>query len=331
LVLGDGPGTHPRFPERVVSSPRPEALVAATAIGPSIYGFSVRTQQPFRFLRAGGGAEALEIVLAEGPQVRPEVEPLADWMLQGTQYEARATLYRVDRGFEFWVTDAGRFHIDPENRRIEVPDSDDPLVREQRLWGIPVMLCYLQRGDFSLHAAAVQMGSGAVLFAAPSRYGKTTLALAFHRHGYRILSEDLVCCRSENACEVLPGPAVVRMRTDVYDGSPPPGMHVVAARPDRVFLGLDDDRKGSSAPVPIRAIVFLREAEELRIEPVTAPVALTDVWHLNFRLATNEFRARAFRHLTRLAGAVPCWNVYRPVRLDSLEPTVALIADHFDR
>jgi hypothetical protein len=135
----------------------------------------------------------------------------------------------------------------------------------------------------------------------------------------------------DSSCTVLPDPALVRMRTDVYDGCPPPGMHVIEARPDRIYLGLDDDRKGSSAPVPIKAIVFLREAEDLRIESVSASVALTDVWHLNFRLATTEFRARSFRQLTRLAGAVPSWNVYRPLRLESLEATVALIAEHFER
>ena len=70
-----------------------------------------------------------------------------------------------------------------------------------------------------------------------------------------------MCCRSEPSCEVLPGPALVRVRTDVYDGESPEGTHVIVARPDRVFLGLNDDRKGSSAPVPIKAIVFLREAE----------------------------------------------------------------------
>src|SRR5688500_15901979 len=294
-----------------------------------MYGFSLRTDQPFRFLRSGGGTETLEIVVADTPRVRPEVEPLADWMLQGTQYPARATLYRVERGYEFWATDAGAFHIDPENRRIVIPQVEDEIIREQRLWGLPVMLCYMQRGDFALHAAAVEIGSGAVLFAAPSRYGKTTLALAFHRHGYRVLSEDLVCCRPESACEMLPGPALVRMRTDVYDGHAPPGTHVIVQRPDRIYLGLDDDRKGTSAPVPIKAIVFLREADDVRIERVTAAVALADVWHLNFRLATTEFRTRAFRQLTRLAGTVPCWNVYRPLRLESLEPTVDLIAAQF--
>jgi hypothetical protein len=191
------------------------------------------------------------------------------------------------------------------------------------------MLCYTHRGDVSLHAAAADVGGGAVLFAAPSRYGKTTLALAFHRRGYRLLSEDLVCCRLEPSIAVLPGPALVRVRADVYDGNCPEGMHVVVSRTDRVFLGLDDDRRGSSDPVPLRAIVFLREGEELRVEPVTAAAALPDLWHLSFRLPAQEYRAQSFQRLARLAGAVPFFNVYRPLRLESLDATVELIADQF--
>ena len=298
---------------------------------PSMYGFKVRTTERFRFLRSGGGAETLEIVAATEPRTRPMIEPLAEWMLPGTGFEARATLYRVERGYEFWTTDTGAYHVDPENGRIEIPDCPDEILREQRLWGIPIMLCYMDRGDFSLHAAAVEMGSGAVLFAAPSRYGKTTLALAFHRQGYRILSEDLVCCRSSAAsCEVLPGPALVRLRPDVYDGSLPHGMHMVAARPDRGFLAINDDRKGSSAPVAIKAIVFLRESEELRIERAGAAAAIPDLWHLKFRFATPENRARSFEQLASLARSVQIWNIYRPLRLESLEPTVKLIADLFD-
>ncbi len=315
----------------MVNSSPPAETAAPINVGPSMYGFSIRTQETLRFLRSGGGAETLDIVAAQEPRPRPEVEPLADWALAGTQYQARATLYRVDGGYEFWATDAGRYHVDLENRRIEIPATGDEIVREQRLWGLPMMLSYIHRGDFPLHAATVELGSGAVLFAAPSRYGKTTLALAFHRHGYRVLSEDLVCCRPGTSCEVLAGPALVRMRTDVYDGFPPRGTHVVVERPDRIYLGLDDDRKGSSAPVPIKAIVFLRQADELRMEPVTPSVAVADLWHLNFHLATNEFRGRSFQQLARLAGAVPSWNVYRPLRLASLDATVALIAERLDR
>lgn len=297
----------------------------------SIYGYQVRSSETLRFLRSGGGVELLEIVEAASPRAKPELEPIAEWALAGTEYEARATLYRVPDGYEFWTTDVGAYHVNPAAGRIEIPAGGDEILREQRLWGIPVMLCYMNRGDFPLHAAAVEIDSQAVLLAAPSRHGKTTLAHAFHRHGYRLLSEDLVCCRADSSGEVLPGPALVRMRRDVYEGHPPQGMHLISERGDRVFLGVDTDRKGSSAPVRIRGIAFLREADDMRIEPASGPLALPDLWHLNFRVATQENRAKSFLQLSRLAGLVSIWNVYRPLRLDQLDATVDLIAQHFAR
>jgi hypothetical protein len=296
-----------------------------------MYGFQIRTLEPLRFLRAGGGAENLEIVAASQPRERPDVPFIWDWKLQGTAYDARATLYELGREFEYWTTDAGAYRIDPVNGRIEIPATTDDVLREQRLWGIPVMMCYVHRGDFALHAAAVEMASGAVLFAAPSKYGKTTLSFAFHRHGYRMLSEDLVCCRATSGCYALPGPAVVRVRTDVYDGAPAPGTHLVLARPDRVYLGLNDDRKGSSAPVPISAVVFLRESDgDVRMERLKPAIALPDLWHLTFRLPRRDYRERSFKELSRMAGAVSTWNVHRPLRLDSLDATVAIIAEQLD-
>ena len=307
-------------------------MVSASPRDPSVFGFRIRSQEPLHFLRYGGGKEALEIVTAREPRQRPEIEPLADWMLGGAGQEARATLYRVERGFEFWATDAGAFHIDPEGGRIEVPDIADHVVREQRLWGIPTMLCYQHRGDFSLHAAAVELGGGAVVFGAPSRYGKTTLALALHRHGHRVLSEDLSCCRVGPVPEVIPGPAVLRLRPDVFAGQAIPGLHVLKARPDRVFLGFDADRAGSGDPVPMTAVVLLRESPEgPRLERAAPSTALRDLWALNFRLQTSEARARSFAQLARLASSVPIWNLYRPLRLEHLDSTVSILAEEFLR
>jgi len=210
--------------------------------------------------------------------------------------------------------------------RIEMPETPDEIVREQRLWGIPTALCFMHREDVALHAAAVEVDGGALVLAAPRRHGKTTLALAFHRHGYRVLSEDLTCCRPATVPTVLPGPALLRIRPDVYDGLPPPGTHVVASRPDRVYLAIDDDHRGSSAPVPITAVVFLRESPDaIAVTPMTRGAALPDLWSLSFRLATDDGRGRTFRQLARLAGALPIWNLCRPMRLGSLDATVEQI------
>jgi len=295
---------------------------------PSAFGFRIHCSVPLRFLRSGGGTETLDVVVAPRPRSRPQAAPLVDWTLAGPDRRVRGTLYQLEGGFEFWATDVGAYRIDPETGCVEMPVGDDEVMREQRLWGIPAALCFRHRGDIPLHAAAVEVDGQAVLLAAPRRHGKTTLALAFQRRGYRLLSEDLACCRLGPVPAVLPGPALLRIRPDMYDGRPPAGTHVAATRGGRTYLALDEDRTGSSAPVPIVALVFLRESSNgITFERVPASIAIRDLWTVSFRLPGDAARARTFTQLTRLAGAVPSWNLYRPVRLESLDATVTRIVE----
>ena len=318
---------YSRLPQRVVSVPR--QVWEAEGGEASVFGFRVQTREALRFLRAGGGKETLEVLTAPEPRVRPQTEPLASWKLRGGEDPVQVTLHRAGRGFEYWVADVGGFYVDPEGARVEMPDSTDEILREQRLWGVPTTLCYMARGDFSLHAAAVEVDGGAIVLAAPGRHGKTTLAMGFHESGYRVLSEDLSCCRADPEPILFPGPAILRVRPDVYDGEPPIGTHVVVRQRDRVYLGIDRDRRGSGAPVPLRAAVFLREsAGEVRIERAPPPVALADLWHLNFRLPESEGRATSFRQLSRLASGLDTWNLYRPLTRECLEEAVGLIVRH---
>jgi len=294
-------------------------------VNDSAFGFRVRSEPTLRFVRSGGGVEPLEVVTAHEPRTRPELPALARWTLAGADRDVGAALYRVEGGFEYWVAEAGAYRVDPERGRIEIPDceGEDEIVREQRLWGIPATLCYMARDDLSLHAAAVEVGGRAVLLAGPGRHGKSTLALAFHERGHRVLSEDLACCRVSPSPAVLPGPALLRIRPDVYEGRAPEGTRAVLTRPDRIYLMLDQDRRGDGAPVPLAAIVFLRRsADEVRMERTSPAEALPDLWALNFRLPTDEGRARSFRQLSRLAAELPIWNLHRPFRPESLDATV---------
>jgi hypothetical protein len=295
---------------------------------PSAFGFRIRCAEPLKFLRLGGGVDTLEVVVAPEPRRPPESAPLVDWPLAGADHGARGTLYRVERGFEFWTTDAGGYRIDPEAGRIEMPAGEDAITREQRLWAIPAALCFMHRGDVALHAAAVDVGGRAVILAAPRYHGKTTLALAFHGRGHRVLTEDVACCRPGPVPTLVPGPALLRVRPDMYAGRPPAGTQVAAARRGRVYLDLDPDRRGSTAPVPIAAVVFLRESPSgIKLERPAASVAIRDLWALSFRLPTDEAQARVFTQVTRLVRAVPTWNLYRPIQLDSLDATVSRILE----
>ena len=301
-------------------------MVTATprTLDPTVFGFALRSDVELKFCRHGGGREPLEIVEAPEPEGAQRGELLGEWPLQGTSYPAHARLFSVPGGYEYFTSDAGLFRIEVDAGRIDVPATNDPILREQRLHGMPMILSFLSRGDISLHAAAVEIGSGAVVLAAPSKYGKTTLALAFLRAGHRVLSEDLICCRPATY-EAIPGPALLRLRPDVYQQNLPDGTFVAAQRPDRLFVGFDPEIAGSGAPVPIQAIVFLREGDSIGIEPADPATAVKDLWSLSFRTSSNEGRAESFRHITKLAGSIPTWNVTRPLNLEALSATVEVV------
>ena len=298
--------------------------------GPSIFGFQIRSSLPLKFLRSGRSRGILNIRTQTDSSLPPAGPPLLAWKLQGAARDVSAELYAMDDRYGYRISDAGWYEIDTTEGIIRIPEGGDEIVREQRLWGMPTLLCSMRRDDFFLHAAAAEINGGAVLFAAPGRHGKTTLAMAFHREGYRVLSEDSACCRLTPFPSLLPGPAILRIRPDVFDGHPPAGTHVIAVYEDRIYLAMDEIRRGIDDPVPLKGIVFLRESvNEIHLERVLAQRAIPDLWALSFRLPNDASRAQSFRQLTGLVGRVPVWNLYRPLRFGSLAKTVATLVKAF--
>ena len=292
------------------------------------FGFVVRSPCVFRFLRQGGGEETLEVREACEPITAPATPLLAEWIIRDATGDVATRLYGADGIFHFWTVDAGWFRIDPASRQIEMSPDQNEVRREQRLLGVPAVLCFMERGDFGLHAAAVDVGGAAILLAAPGRHGKTTLALAFHERGHRLLTEDTACCRAAATPLLLPGPTSVRLRPDIFDGDVPAGTTVVAVRNDRIHLVLDSSWAADGRPVPIKALVFLREpAEDISLEPVPAGRALPDLWALNFHFPTAPARSRSFVQLAQLAAGIPVWNLHRPLSLNNLDEVVARIVD----
>jgi hypothetical protein len=287
------------------------------------FGYGVRSSLAFRYLRGGTGPP-LAVSNTADDSAEPDERLVLEWPpISGRQLHAR--LYH-DEVFRLWIAEVGWFTIDPRVPSIALPEAEDTVRREERLWGIPSVVAFLHRGDTPLHAAAVEVNGDAVLLAGPSRFGKTTLAAGFHGAGFRILAEDLCCLRAGPDAAVVPGPAMLRLRRDVADALRLPAVERVGEDEDRIHLALGGEARGDCAPVPIRGIVLLRESTNgLSLERVPAAEAIPELWTLSFRLPTEADRARCFKDVAGLADAVPVWNLARPLDLRSLAATVRYI------
>lgn len=295
----------------------------------SCAGYEIHSALPFKALRAAGGAP-LRVILGDG--TAPEGEVVARWSARpGNPFHGH--LLRAGRSFAFWASDAGWFLIDPEEGSITVQGEGDALRRELRLFGIPIAICTLAAGDLSLHASAVEIDGRAVLLAAPSMHGKTTLAAGFAAGGHRLLAEDTVRCSLDEAPRVYPGPAVVRLRADMAASLEVPATTRLPALDEgRTPFLFAADVRGDGSPLPLAAVVMLRGAAAApRMEVVAGATAVRDLFSLAFRLPTNDSRATCFAQVADLASRVSVFNLERPRSVASLPDVVALVSDQVRR
>jgi hypothetical protein len=289
------------------------------------FGFQVRSTLPFHYLREGEG-EPLDVHAPSTTGADLTDALIVEWT-PTPELPFHARLYSRGALFRLWIDGAGWFEVDPDARTVRLPETDNPVRREERLWGIPAILCFLRRGDLPVHAASIEVDGGAILLCAPRTSGKTTLAAAFAKEGFRLLSEDVSCVRLNGSAAVIPGPAMLRLRRDVAERLDIPLMDPVGDPDDRVHLALDPRRRGDCEPVDLRAIVFLRTADDgVAVEPAPAHEAVRDLWSLSFRLPTEADRARSFASAADLVNAAPVWNLSYARRLDDLPAVVERIA-----
>jgi hypothetical protein len=289
----------------------------------SCHGYTLDSEIELRFARPGSSPENLSIVLARGDEPEHDEPPLLEW---NTPEGAAGRLFGGGQIFDFWAGSVGWFRIAPMERTIEVPEAEPlDVFRELHLWGVPMMVTFTRHGHLSLHAAAFEWNGGAVLVAGPGRHGKTTLALALHAAGTRLLTEDIAKLAFQPEPVVLPGPAVIRMRTDALR-EVPPDTTVVESTSDRVMLAIDGSRRGGVDPVPVRAVVLLRISEGVvGLERLDSAAAIRDMWVLAFRIPDSPDRTRAFEQLADLARTTPVYNLHRPLTFDTLPQVVELV------
>jgi hypothetical protein len=300
---------------------------AGTTIVGSCSGYELQTDLPFRTLRGAGDGMRLRVAAAEGPE--PEGQLVGEWLpREGNPFHGR--LLRTGATYAFWASDAGWFGVDPGERSITLEGGTRPLTltREVRMFGVPASIIATAGGDISVHAAAVEIGGRAVLLAGPSRHGKTTLAAALGAAGHRVLCEDMSRCTDRGELLVYPGPAVMRLRADMSEALRPRTGAETVAEGERLFVMPEPARRGDGRPVPLAAVLVLREgSERVALQPVPAVEAIRDLWALTFWLPTDASRASVFERVTDLVGRVPVLDLRRELSLGSLPHVVRAVED----
>lgn len=173
--------------------------------------------------------------------------------------EGRLVAIGLRRGAEFWVRvpRIGRFVFTSQGDRVGVlADAGvGPAALREHFYRSILPVAIQVAGREVLHASAVETISGVVAFAAPKESGKSTLAFAMSRRGYRLWAADAVVFElTERGATTHAIPFDLRLRPD-------PAAHFDRGRLVPVSLSLPS----GAEPVlleaaPLRAVVVLARA-----------------------------------------------------------------------
>lgn len=290
------------------------------------FGLNIASDIPFLDMAPAPAVPDVTIVYGDLPEHIPDAK------VKGVRYEAGpgSFLLRVDGIAGYYVTEGKSIVVARE------PGAADEEVL-LFLMGSAMGALLHQRNILPLHASAVVVDGGAVLFAGPSSIGKSTLAAAFQQQGYPILADDVCAVSADGAdvARVIPGFPRIKLWTDALNKlkTENTGLRQVRLDPDFKKYFVPFARTGER-PTPVRSVFILSDTNrhdfdisELkgmeRIEPI-----LNHTYRPQFLEGLGGKQAH-FRQCSRLADCARVYNLVRPRKGFRLEELMDLVARHW--
>lgn len=310
----------------MIGNPNPCQATGSYRYG--VYGISLRSAIPLP-LPEHSEDSLVEIELGTAS---------ADWfvcMTQGAEVLESSTFWyeysRLQDGSSYLRWEGvGEFLVPFNGKTIVCRPFDIATAESFRVYllGQALSFALVKQGLEPLHATAIVVDGGAVVFLGDTGFGKSTLAAWFLSTGHRILTDDLLVLKqTSGGILAFPGPNRIKLFPNIarkYLGT------VALGGPMNPFtrkmilpLGRE---QACSTPIPLRAIYLLAGAGDpydggaIRIESLSPREAFLELLKntFNHRIVDTERLDRHFTVTGHLASAASVRKVFYPRVLERL-------------
>ena len=301
----------------------------AEAVDYDLCGWRVASAVALPELRLWDGAPgAPDIVIAIGDVPGALADPILETPYLQADGEGRVR-YTVAGVADFLVECGERVTIAPKL------DAASPDVRVFLLGSVFGLLCN-QRGLLPIHASAVEIEGRAVAFAGASGSGKSTMAMAFQRRGFRLLSDDVTPVAFEGGqVRFLPSARRIRLWSDsVADARwDPVGIERCRAGLEK-FSGAFEDAFVTQ-PLAPAALFHLRPLPDtvgdVMLNRLHGAAAVQQVRRQAYRWRTLQRtvgKGEAMSRVVRAATGIPRhFELMRRIAFDNLDETVDAVVE----
>jgi hypothetical protein len=240
----------------------------------------------------------------------------------------RLTVWKLNRSwYRLLYCDGTEFLVDPRGGELWSRWPPGATVEDSATYLVGPVLGFVLRlrEVCCLHASAISIGHKIIGFSGPPHAGKSTIAAAFAKLGYAVVSDDILALEEEED-RFLVRPGYPRLclwpdaTTSLYGSShrlpritPEDGINDWW---DKRYLDLTSSGHGfQMQSLPLSAIYLIEERKDSadcpRVEPVSASAAVVKLaanTYMNYLLDRN-LRFKEFQFLTRLVSGLPVRRV----------------------
>lgn len=287
-------------------------------------------------------AANMDVYTAYGLCIHSEI-PLLETMVSSGDADVTVRIGKLDNTPRAALDLGHRFlgHL-PERGRLLIQDGREIIIEPAPEATIPVLCSMVlgpamaiilrQRGLLVLHASAVVVKDSAIAFMGGSGWGKSTLANAFHREGYDLLTDDVLALDAQKKPPlVYPAFPQQRLWAETatalgYDASELSPLHSKTSK-----MTYDFNRGFCQVPQPLHQIYVLAKGAQHEIIKLDAQAAFAEVVRHTRGVSTlksAEFVASHLRQCTQLLKTTKCYRFTRKPALEDLPELVAMVKAH---
>lgn len=284
------------------------------------YGLGIRSVLPIPELIAG--ETRTDVIISLGSVDRPPSEAAT----RGSRFHAIGGEVRLfyDKVGTFLVREGHEIVAQP------LPGVEEQVLRLFILGPAFAVLLH-QRGRLVLHASAVAVDSGAVVFLGGPGWGKSTMAAALYARGHGIVADDVVAVDLNGAKGPLVFPAFPQLKlwpeATVSLGDVSETLPRLHPRLEKRACAVT--RRFSQAPLPLSHIYVLEEGTDHLIEPIGNQDALVELVRHSYavRLLQPVNASLHFLQCANLANRLHVRRLKRPRSLPALPALARLVEE----
>ncbi len=233
------------------------------------------------------------------------------------------------------IKDTARYLVSG-GREIIVDKNPDAAEESVRLFllGSAFGAILHQRGFLAIHGNGIVVNGECVVFAGHAGKGKSTLAAAFARRGFQILSDDVCAIKTSNGEKALayPGFPHVKLWADAADSLDVDWRNLRQVHIDEKKYVLPMDSEYFDTPLSLSKIYVLHfhPHEEFRIQELYTIDKITALKNHTYRAGMVKKMEKSEDHFERcaqVADTTTVARIFRPKDLLLLDPLIDLLME----